>query len=89
VSRNEVRAGQTRALYIGSGVAAIGTIWYYYYPMVENARIENKWERLGPRIAVVSAANVDGSQKRARWWRDPFCKGSFADAQRCAVDPRW
>ena len=47
-------------LYIGGGLAAIGGIWYYY-AMVEHARIEKKRERLDPRVATATA---EGNQKR-------------------------
>ena len=43
--------GQYRnTLYVGGGLAAIGAIWYYY-AVVENARIDKERERLGARKA--------------------------------------
>ena len=49
-------------LYIGGGLAAIGGIWYYY-AMVEHARIEKKRERSDTPVATGSAANTAQSAK--------------------------
>jgi len=50
-------------LYIGTGLAAIGLIWYYD-ATVENARNEKRRERLDPRFATVSAANAEAKSGR-------------------------
>jgi hypothetical protein len=62
--RPKTKLGVDReTLYIGSGLAAIGAIWYYYATM-EHARIEKKRERLDANIAALGSANAEGGQKQ-------------------------
>ena len=61
-SRPKMRMGLDRdTLYIAGGLAAIGSVWYYY-AMVEHARIDKKREALEPRSANASVANAEGSR---------------------------
>jgi hypothetical protein len=63
-SRPKTKMGLDKdTLYIAGGLAAIGAIWYYY-AMMENARIEKKREGLKSRSATASVANAEGSRGR-------------------------
>jgi hypothetical protein len=62
--RPKTKLGVDReTLYIAGGLAAIGSIWYYY-AMVEHARIEKKRERLDTNIAALGSANAEGGLKQ-------------------------
>jgi hypothetical protein len=81
----KTRMGLDRdTLYIAGGLAAIGAIWYFY-AMVEHARIEKKREGLEPRSATASVANAEGSRGRpiedATHSTKSRAEGAFKSAQ--------
>ena len=83
--RSKTRIGLDRdTLYIAGGLAAIGAIWYYY-AMVEHARIEKKRDGLEPRSVTASVANADGSRGRpveeATRSTKSRAEGAFKNAQ--------
>jgi hypothetical protein len=63
-SRPKTKIGLDKdTFYIAAGLAAIGAVWYYY-AMMEHARIEKKREGLESRSATASVANAEGSRGR-------------------------
>jgi hypothetical protein len=61
--RHKTRLGVDKeTLYIAGGLAAIGALWYYY-AMVEHARIEKKRESGELRSATASVADAEGRPK--------------------------
>ena len=61
--RSKIMGLDREKLYIGGGLVAIGAIWYYY-AMVENARIERKREgsAIGPAEGGRTQAAVEGTR---------------------------
>ena len=68
--RSRIMGLDREKLYIGGGLVAIGAIWYYY-AMVENARIERKreWSATGNaeggRTQAVEGTSVKDRTKEA------------------------
>jgi hypothetical protein len=61
--RHKTRLGVDKeTLYIAGGLTAIGALWYYY-AMVEHARIEKKRESAELRSATASVADAEGRPK--------------------------